>query len=374
MAIKNLRPLTRRDALNIFGMSTLVGAMAGANNLMAQEIIADHLMGMGNSDYVDYARRGLFRTNNNPTMTWIGEVDTIRANGEVNQKQVVVTTAQDNPTPRLIVFSHGAITEPMLYRYLLNHWSTHGFIVVAPIHDDSVIKQGLEIRQQDARGATSWDFSGLLNDHNLWEDRTSVCSLVLDNVGILNETFSIAINDERPIIAGHSYGSFTSQLLLGAEVNTANGLRSFKDPRWAGGMLLSPQGVGIMGLHEKSWNEVNRPLLVMTGGRDVDNSEQDAARKADAYWYSPEQYKHFAYMEYGTHNIFTGQSARPGNYDQRLFADIRAVTTAFLKAYAEHDTKAYSHLLDDYFSVMTVEYEEQSPDRNKHSRIFMQNR
>lgn len=351
--------ITRRRLLTLGAGASLLPACSA----LAQEAVSDHLLGR-NSDYADYARIGPFAYTDRPDFTTLKE-------GRI---QVAVMVSPEATQPRLVVFSHGALTEPLLYRYLLNHWVSHGYMVVAPVHDDSVIEEGLSIRHQDARGATRWDFSGLLNDHGLWSQRADACNAVLDEVETLARTFEVDIQADRPIIAGHSYGAFTAQLLLGTSVNTAAGIRDFHDPRWAGGILMSPQGIGIMGLHRESWKDVTRPLLVMTGGRDVDASEQDASRKADPFWHSPEGYKHFAYMAQGTHTSFTGQSARPGNYDQRLFDDIKATTVAFLKAYADHDVVAYGHLQDDYLSVHTIERADPALGQERHSRLYMQSR
>lgn len=330
-----------------------------------EAIISDHMLNRGSSDYVSYARVGDYRMATVPTYTYLDADSTI---------EVLVFLSEDTPNPKLVVFSHGALAEPSLYRYLLNHWVSHGYIVVAPIHDDSITRQGLNIRQSQTSGAAIWDFSGILNDVDLWETRGQMCNLVLDSVPVLNRTFGVEINAERPIISGHSYGAFTAQMLLGAKVKTSNGIMTTKDPRWAGGILMSPQGEGIMGLYEGSWEDVNRPVMVLTGGNDVDASGQDAARKADAFWLSPENQKHFGYMEYAKHTIFTGQSSRPGTYDEKLFADVKSVTIAFLKAYANHDVVAYSHLQDDYFSAQTVEPDDPSTNTPGHSRIYMQTR
>lgn len=359
------KAFSRRDFAALLAASFLASA---AGRAQAQDILVDHFMGKADSDYIRYARSGPYRTNQDPVYTWIGLSESD------DKVQVLVTWSRDISNPRLIVFSHGAVTEPHLYRYLYMHWASHGYIVVAPVHDDSVIRRGLSIRQADAHGGAIWDFSGLLHDFELWENRTRACSSVLDEVPVLNRTFGIEINAERPIIIGHSYGAFTAQLLLGATVRTQRGEANYMDPRWAGSILMSPQGAGIMGLHEQSWVSLSRPLLVLTGGMDADASGQDAGRKADIFWRSPPKFKHFGYMANGDFTIYTGQSARPGNYEERLFADLRSVTTAFLKAYAEHDTTAYGHLLDDYFSARTLEFENAATGMVRHSRIYMQSR
>src|SRR5690625_2731454 len=77
----------------------------------AQEILTDHFMGMAGSDYIRYARLGPHRVSQNPTLSRIGE------NSE-DANEIAVVRPRDMADPGLIVFSHGAVTEPLLYRYL----------------------------------------------------------------------------------------------------------------------------------------------------------------------------------------------------------------------------------------------------------------
>src|SRR3546814_5870861 len=70
---------------------------------------------------------------------------------------------------RLVVFSHGALAEPQVYDLILSHWASHGFVVVSPLHDDSVIARGLAARARDRDGHVTLEFEKILNDTQAWE-------------------------------------------------------------------------------------------------------------------------------------------------------------------------------------------------------------
>lgn len=263
---------------------------------------------------------------------------------------------------RLIVFSHGSLTEPQVYAPLLKFWASLGFVVVAPIHEDAVIREGLRIRQTDVDGRNTWDFSGILGDPEVWRNRCEKCLKAKNKFADIANSVGMGIDASTPIIAGHSYGAFTAQLLLGTSVVTSQGVQSFATDKWSGGILMSPQGSGIMGLNENSWANVTSPLLVMTGGKDVDESNQSPQIKADPYFRSPANYKHFAYFMEGDHTMYSGQRGGVGDRQYDLFNDIKAVTNLFISSYAKLDTQAYQTLYTDLF------------DRYTQGRIVLQNR
>jgi len=350
--------ITRRGLL---AASAAVLLPPGAGR--AQEFVNSPLAGRS-SDYAAYALPGPHRIPDEPVVVKVPDLGL----------SVAVFVSRTAPAPRLVVFSHGTLGEPTVYKHLFNQWASHGFAVLAPFHDDSVIERGLRIRQQDARGAAVWDFSGLLNDFALWQARCRTCSQTLDAAERIGATVRARIDASRPVIAGHSYGAFTAQMLVGAAVRTPDGVRTFGDERWGAALLMSPPGIGAMGLVEESWRDVAKPLLAMTGGREADDGAQDAERRSDVFFRSQPTYKHLAFLPEGDQNIYTGQRARPGTYEQRMFDDIRSVTVAFLKAYADHDAKAYENLSGDYFDRHSIEADDPRTRRPKHSRIVMRTR
>jgi hypothetical protein len=264
-------------------------------------------------------------------------------------RKIMVYYSRGVVAPKLVVFSHGALSDPQVYNQLLGHWASHGFIVLAPIHEDSV-SQGALLQNQDARGQVTWNTGAILSDPRVWERRTIDCNAMFAAVAQVEQAIGTRIDVSHPILVGHDFGAFTAQLLLGAKVQMSDGLHSFADPRWFAALLLSPQGAGIMGLTEASWAELARPVMVMTGGKDIDESHQTPQVKADPFFRSKAGYKHFAFVMQGDHTIYSGQRVRPGTLEYLEFEDIKSVTTAFLKAYGALQQNALNDLATDYFS------------------------
>lgn len=258
-------------------------------------------------------------------------------------------------TSRVVVFSHGELGMPQIYERLLAHWASHGFVVVAPIHDDSVIQGGLALRRRDPRTGGAFDLTALINDAEAWRARARLCRAALESVGAIERGTGMRISSDRPIIAGHSFGAYTAQLLLGARALTEGGaVLEESDPRFYGGLLLSPQGRGVMGLLDGSWDAVSRPLLVATGPGDADATRQPAEVKAEPFTLSPAGNKHLAWLSRAWTTIFAGQQLRPGSAEELLFQDVLSVTTAFLVAYGGYEDEVFQELAGDYYARMTA--------------------
>lgn len=252
---------------------------------------------------------------------------------------------------RVVIFSHGELALPNVYSNLLAHWASHGFAVLAPIHDDSVIENGLRARRQNAQLGVSWDLDSLVADAEAWRLRARLCRAVLDVVPSLEKSSGVRLLTDRPIIAGHSYGAYTAQLLLGAKAVSETGeALEEAEPRFYAGMLLSSQGRGMMGLVDGSWDSLSRPFLLATGQGD---SGQDPSVKIEPFALSPAGNKHLAWFSRITPTLYSGQQVRPGTADELIFQDLLAVTTAFLVAYADYHPEVFAELSGDYYARLS---------------------
>lgn len=253
------------------------------------------------------------------------------------------------------MFSHGALADPQVYRPLLSHWTSHGFAVIAPIHDDSAIERGLNARREDAHTGTHWELSRLLGDQESWQLRTNMCSDILNATEVISKLTGCRLKLKQPIIAGHSHGAYCAQLIMGATAQASGDDKriSTPDARFAGGIFLSPQGEGVFGLDETSWTGLDRPGLSVVAGRETDPNGQGPNEKMSAFSRSSAPYQHLAVEREGDRDLFTGQGTATASDQQMRFDDLKAITTAFILAYAKQEEPAFADLYGSFMSVST---------------------
>jgi pimeloyl-ACP methyl ester carboxylesterase len=265
--------------------------------------------------------------------------------------RVIVHSPKDYDQGELVVFSHGALSDPMIYRNLLQHWASHGFVVVAPVHDDSIQERGLLTRRATGVGSAVWEVDRILNDVLAWGNRVDQCGIALEHGDLIAKGIGMKIRSERPIIVGHDFGAYVAQIVMGAEVASQGG-KPFapKDDRWFGAIAMSPQGPGIMGLTENSWANCTRPLLAIEAALEQDFTGQAPLDKVACFTRSPPGYKHLAWFEKGPPTIYAGtQSALADTpEDGKMFEDVKAATTAFLIAYGRYDQAMFAKLQSDW--------------------------
>lgn len=162
----------------------------------------------------------------------------------------------------LVIFSHGNWSDITKYDALLEHWASHGYLVIAPYHADG---GGM------ARGI----FNSLRKgNEGLIAARVADVKLILDHLADLDSLeagLSQRIDPERIAVAGHSFGAFTAQQMIGAAaVNPETGARvEGRDARVKAALAISPPGPMFKIINEQSWLKVDAPMLVTTGTWDV---------------------------------------------------------------------------------------------------------
>lgn len=270
--------------------------------------------------------------------------------GQEHRTRLQVWLPPGRREARALIFSHGELGVPDVYSQVLRHWASHGFAVIAPLHDDSVLKNGLDAMQRDSKGQARWDIGSILNDPTSWDARISACRAALDGLPFVEQATRVRISDERPIICGHSLGAYVAQIMLGARVTAPDG-RPYENPerRFYAGILMSAQGRGILGLTDGSWDNITRPFMVMTGNGDRDATGQDPNVKLEPFALAPAGNKHLAWFSQVSPNLMSGQQISPGSYEETAFGDMLSVSTAFLSAYGAYDHDVFRELSGDYF-------------------------
>lgn len=249
---------------------------------------------------------------------------------------------------RLVVFSHAALADPIAYGPLLQHWASHGFVVVAPVHDDSIFERGLLARRSSTTGPATWEFDRVLNDVLAWEARTEACRGPLEHADLISKSINMEVVTDRPIIVGHEFGAYVAQLLVGASVTGPDGKAlSFADPRWFAASLISAQGAGVMGLTDGSWERVAAPLQVVQAGREEDFTRQTPEQKIQPFQRAQPGNKHLGFFPAAPSNLYRGPRAGV-RQDEVLYDDFKAITTAFLLSYANYDEATFRAFASDW--------------------------
>ena len=130
----------------------------------------------------------------------------------------------------VLLFSHGFGSDNTEYDRLLEHWAGYDTVVLAPDHADS-------------GGMLRAIFSSIrYGQYGLIERRIEDLDHVLDRLHEIAETIDRRIDARRVIAAGHSFGAFSAQQLVGAGAyNPDTGRYDYPvDPRVIAAVAVSP--------------------------------------------------------------------------------------------------------------------------------------
>lgn len=162
----------------------------------------------------------------------------------------------------LVVFSPGLGAGCDDYAYLGRHWASYGFVCVHVTHvgTDAALWQG---------NPRPWPaMCEALDDPRNRVDRPRDLSFAIDQLG-RDAELAPRIDFTRIAAAGHSFGAFTAMVLAGLKFDMPDepGV-TLRDARVGAVVAMSPQGPGMFGLRDDSWDEIDVPLITLTGTRD----------------------------------------------------------------------------------------------------------
>jgi dienelactone hydrolase len=161
----------------------------------------------------------------------------------------------------LIAFSHGAFAAPDRYAAMLEPLAAAGFVVIAPMHIDSEDYPRSEGEpERPAHPVT-------------WSTRNADFALALDPPRPVRELLAhngLALDPERRIALGHSYGGLIAQLRGGALALEPDGSQIDRtDPAVDAVIAWSPPGVTPGLITREGWASLVAPSLTITGTADV---------------------------------------------------------------------------------------------------------
>jgi len=238
----------------------------------------------------------------------------------------------------ILLFSHGNGWSLDGYGPLTSFWAARGFVVVQPTHLDS---------RRFGFGVDSPGFG------DIWLERRHDLVRALDGLGALERAvpgLSGRVDPSRVVVAGHSWGAQTAQLLLGARVLGETGAagRDLSDSRVSAGVLLAATGLGGEELHpfarehfpfmNPSFAELSTPALVVAGDRDQSRmSSRGPDWFTDAYQHSPGA-TDLLVLHGGEHSlggIPNYEAAETTDEDPERVAVLQRLTTAYLRSALE---------------------------------------
>jgi predicted dienelactone hydrolase len=228
----------------------------------------------------------------------------------------------------LVVFSHGIGGSRRGYRYLGEHWSSHG---VASLHLQHVGSDrnlwfgnplGLIGRLQDAA------------QEREAIERPRDLGFALDQ--LLSSPWGERIDARRIVAAGHSYGANTTLLAAGARVERDGRVVDLRDERLAAAMVMSAPPFYGEGNPSVVLGPVHLPMLHVTATGDVIRIPgywSGADDRIAVFEATGSRHKALAVFEGGSHSMFTDRQGTGGvELNPRVKQATKELTLAFLQA------------------------------------------
>ena len=243
----------------------------------------------------------------------------------------------------VVLFSHGLGGTRDMSKYLGEHWSMRGYVVVCLQHpgsDDSVWRDApLRERMQAMRDAASAENLKL---------RVQDVHAVLDQLEKWNATkdhpLSSAMSLNRVGMSGHSFGAQTTQAVAGQWMPLVK--QEWTDPRVAAAVIMSP-GSPPVGA-KKSFGDVSLPWLLMTGTEDVSPiGGQTVESRRAVFPALPAGDKYELVLDKARHSVFTDRELPREQRNPNHHRAILSLSTAFWDAYIKQDPAAKAWLTGD---------------------------
>jgi predicted dienelactone hydrolase len=253
----------------------------------------------------------------------------------------------------VIVFSHGAGGSKDGYGYLGRYWAEHGFVVLHPTHlgsDRSLLKKGRPLYDLKAIRQMVKDKSNLVN-------RPKDIQFLLNSLQLLEEQVPSLKGHLDPTsvgVGGHSFGAYTSMAVAGAKIYPSTGEPlDFSDTRLKAFLALSPQGPGGWAFREDSWENIHRPMFVMTGTEDKGFERGEPYQwRIKAYSHLRPGHKYLAVIQGANHMDFSDSQLNGKVRDPRVQDWIQKATLLYWEAYLRGERELQPDLKEGRFPIV----------------------
>ena len=250
-----------------------------------------------------------------PVLAAASEIVTVK----VGERDVDLAVWRPAKAEGVVIFSHGAGGSPLHLDGLFKAWNAAGFLVVGPIHVDSLshpkhadydLRAAFPLRLADLNAAAEWSAKAA--------------------PGLPRAT------------SGHSYGSLMAQMRGGA----IEQMIPARDPATKAVVHFSSPGVIPALMGPTAFSTLNVPLLSFTGDKDVvPGFVADWHDHLRAFETSAPGDKH-AWIGAGVDHVFGGAIRGQGDDPAQTaaFAKAQALSIAFLRATVLGDPAARAQL------------------------------
>ncbi|NDW07337.1 alpha/beta hydrolase family protein [Jiella pacifica] len=283
---------------------------------------------------------------------------------------------QDTAPKAYVVFCHGLGAGGNDYGELSAFLAAHGYLVIHPTFPDWI---GAVATAEPGLGYAAGDpdllrwttipalrarLYEILHTPFYWLERIRMVRAVMADLDtIVDRTCGRPIRPMPGVIAGHSFGAYTAQILAGVEIDVpGDGLCDFADERFKAAVLLSVPGRGQQGLRDGSWNRMSRPALIVTGTKDEGSRGQDWVWKTEPFELAPPGDKYLAIFADADHYLggMTENDPTPHRPDQKQA--VFRLTLAFLDAHVPNEGAAARWLasIDDRIGDCPVTFKRNS--------------
>lgn len=219
------------------------------------------------------------------------------------------TASAETPVP-LVVFSHGIGGSREGYSYLGKYWSAHGVasLHVQHIGSDRALWRGNPFDMVSRLHAAAEEQEAIARATDV---SFALDKMLSDELG----SYGAAVDKQRLIAAGHSYGATTTLLTIGAQVVRNGQALDFLEARFSAAVVISaPPFYGERDL-PAVLSRVSVPTIHITATDDViriPGYYSDAADRLAIYDAIPNQRKLLAVFDGGSHSMFTDRSFTGG--------------------------------------------------------------
>lgn len=256
----------------------------------------------------------------------------------------------------VVLFSHGFGGSLAAFGEAGRAWASRGVVVIHPTHTDSVQLPDPTLPEEDARAvrqalAATMGPSGsgaalaaVLERPVFLRSRLAdiafLQALIQGKDSRLPAQVRSRVDPGRMGMAGHSYGAYLTLVLCGARLSPSTPVPM--PTGFRGGLVISGQGSGRLGLQPGAFDRIRLPLLSVTGSRDFGAAGETPAWRLEAFEHAPPGRQYAAILDGFRHMDFDAPDADP--VLGRTAGRLRALQSAFWRATLSGDAAGWTEL------------------------------